>query len=116
MGCCNSKGDCTLCSSDSPTVIKEVATEVATKGAVTGAEVGIVVAATTAGTVVAGPIGTAIGVAIGLATVGTIGKVVKPPAGLLRDLWRGLLSANELLDKLPKVGLLRLDRGDGALL
>jgi len=66
-----------------------------------------------AGAFVAGPIGAAIGAAIGLAVVPgvkTIAKVAEVPAGLLKDVWRGLLLRAELIDKLPKVGLIRLDR------
>ena len=67
-----------------------------------------------AGTIVAGPIGLGIGAIIGLAAAGTIGKAVEAPtSGLLRELWRSLIVRDEIIDTLPTIGLLRLDRRGG---
>lgn len=90
---------------------KETAEVTATKAAVTTGNVSLVAGGAVAGAVVGGPIGLAIGAAIGLAAVGTIGKVAKPPDGLLKDLWRGMVNMTELHDKLPAIGMIRLDRG-----
>ena len=64
-----------------------------------------------AGMVVAGPVGAGIGALIGLAVAGAVGREVKAPRGLLTELWRGLLVRDEIIDQLPRVGLLRVDRG-----
>ena len=90
---------------------KKAAAETATKAVVSTGNVSLIVGGAAVGTVIAGPVGTAIGAAIGTVAVGAIGKVIDPPTGLLTDVWRGLLVRAELIDQLPTLGLLRLDRG-----
>jgi len=96
MGCCGSKADTTV---QLTSVVDGNKENLITVGG--GAAIGAVVA---------GPVGAAIGAAIGLAVAGGVGKVVKARPDLLKDLWRGLVIREELIHKLPKVGLLRLDR------
>jgi len=105
-GCCKSSSS-EVKDASSTTKVKETAT----KATVTGGNVAVVAGGVAVGTLVGGPIGAAIGAVIGLAAVGTIGALVKQPDGLLTDLWRGLCVRPELLCQLPKVGLLRIDRG-----
>lgn len=93
-----------------------------------------------AGAAVAGPLaplGAIIGGVIAAAAVGTVGghlrktlgierltlqevhqlvgDVVQIPGRLLDDKWRILTNSKEVLDQLPVIGLLRLDRGDALM-
>jgi len=97
---------------------KESVQETAKKTAVTTAGAGVVaggaVGGLVVGTAIGGPFGAPIGAIVGgiiaAATAGTVAKVVKAPPGLLTDLWRGLIITDEIREKLPIIGLLRIDR------
>ena len=68
-----------------------------------------------AGFLIVGPIGAVAGGVIAAASANTAAKKIVRQAGLLSELWRGLVVTKEIFEKLPVIGLVRLDRGGAPL-